>query len=74
METNIANTIGSLALIGALVLVLSIAGSVARAHRRARHSELMASAERELSQAQVGIRRHARTDPGYKPRTIGGGR
>jgi hypothetical protein len=70
---NPMNTLMAVTLISILVLALTVATTVAKARRDAQNSQLLASAERELGQAQAGIRKHARVDPKYKPSKIGGG-
>ena len=67
-------TLGAIIIVGLITIFFAIAAAVANAQKRAASWRNMTIAERELGQAQDGIRRHAGADQTYKPRTIVGKR
>ncbi len=73
-STNTMATLTAIIIAVAVITVFGVLTTQARERRNAQHWRAAASAERELSQAQAGIRKHAGVDQAYKPRTIGGGR
>jgi gamma-glutamyl:cysteine ligase YbdK (ATP-grasp superfamily) len=57
-----------------LYIVFKVLTAQARERKNTQNWRNIAISHEELRQIRADVRKHARVDPTYKPRTIGGGR